>query len=167
MKYYRYMSFAEYEKLMAGEKLVSHNEHADKRTTGFGFCFLGEDSNGYEPYEALDFLYGIVSDDVLVEFTTDLQLQACRATYSNPMGEFWETMEITEYCTSAYNISTMAPTLVMYCPDLINLSEWERPSMAGLKSAEAQKGAKELEQKSEQLLAELQQLSRQLSQTAI
>lgn len=84
MKVYRWMSNEEFDKLTAGVPMINTNKFINCRTDSAGFCFLPEkvefDSlpSGdwsadpehcvWDPASAYEFLNGIVSDDVLVEF---------------------------------------------------------------------------------------------------
>lgn len=85
MKLYRYMSLEEFAKLNAGLKLTRYKNDRHLKTTCKGFCFLGErttfyvpsqDENGkdyfeeykFSPENCINFLRGIVTPDVLVEF---------------------------------------------------------------------------------------------------
>lgn len=109
MKLYRYMSSVEFRKLMNGETLVNTSYHWGERTSSRGFCFLGEDSVGYSPIEAFDFLSGIVTADYLVEFEVHKQMQRSSGIYANPFGSFGSTIGITEWCTTEYNRHDLEP----------------------------------------------------------
>lgn len=81
MKLYRYMSQKEFNKYLNGKKLVNNFDYTTSNRSGSkGFCFLGEyttfsvNSNREElkftfsPSKCYDFLTGIVSCDLLIEF---------------------------------------------------------------------------------------------------
>ena len=69
MKLYRFMSIAECDKLLKGEKLVNSTDHSKKRGTASsakGFCFgIGDEQ---QAKKALRRLRGIVSTDILMVF---------------------------------------------------------------------------------------------------
>ena len=74
-KYYRYMSFDEFSKLASGCDIIGKRHHK-ARTSSSGICFLGEytvinSDNAisqftFSPEQCLNFLLGIVTNDVLV-----------------------------------------------------------------------------------------------------
>ena len=69
MKLYRFMSYAECDKLLKGETLVNSTDHSKKRGTASsakGFCFgIGDEQ---QAIKALRRLRGIVSTDILMVF---------------------------------------------------------------------------------------------------
>ena len=69
MKLYRFMSYAECDKLLKGETLVNSTDHSKKRGTASsakGFCFgIGDEQ---QAKKALRRLCGIVSTDILMVF---------------------------------------------------------------------------------------------------
>ena len=69
MKLYRFMSYAECDKLLKGETLVNSTDHSKKRGTASsakGFCFgIGDEQ---QAKKALRRLRGIVSTDILMVF---------------------------------------------------------------------------------------------------
>ena len=69
MKLYRFMSYAECDKLLKGETLVNSIDHSKKRGTASsakGFCFgIGDEQ---QAKKALRRLRGIVSTDILMVF---------------------------------------------------------------------------------------------------
>jgi hypothetical protein len=106
------MSKKEFSILSSGSILSNDKNHAKAGcyTDSIGFCFLGEDTNGFDPVRCYEFLSGIVCDDVLVEFETDeTNLQESWGQYADPYGSFFDTFCITEYCTCSYSIDTFKP----------------------------------------------------------
>ena len=69
MKLYRFMSIAECDKLLKGEKLLNSTDHSKKRGTASsakGFCFgIGDEQ---QAKKALRRLRGIVSTDIIMVF---------------------------------------------------------------------------------------------------
>ena len=127
MKYYRYMSAKEFNLLTAGCKLV-HTGKFHARTISNGFCFLGEKTNfsvwdedgeeinfTYTPEQCLLYLEGIVSDDVLVEFESEMELTKSWGTYADPtcISGYDGTIDPAEYCIKEYDREIMRP--VRYC----------------------------------------------------
>ena len=120
-KFYRYMSLAEMQKLTSGMELI-HKGRFHARTDSEGFCFLSEktkasslhDENEYvfSPEECYDFLGGIVSSDVLVEFEAndDVSFTESYGIYADPMTDGWDDfIEATEYCIPSYSLDTLKP----------------------------------------------------------
>lgn len=108
MKLYRYMSTDEFTKMIAGINLVNKNTFTNNRTESAGFCFLSENTNGYTPVEAILFLQGIVTNDVLVEFTVDPKLVSkSSGVYIDPVED--GLLIIDEYCTVSYNRDLFKP----------------------------------------------------------
>ena len=119
MKLYRYMSMKEFSKLSSGCILENKNTFMKNRTSSIGFCFLPEeikikDKTGeynLTPVESLEFLEGIVTNDVLVEFIVNSDLvQKSNGVYANPFIDEWDCyVEITEYCAKQYSKETFIP----------------------------------------------------------
>lgn len=123
-KFYRYMSEAEFKKLMNGEVLFNPKKRSVEHTNSNGFCFLAEtttfttrDWNGnLQEYawsaDYCDFLDGIVSDDMLVEFevkSPDL-LQEGFGVYMNPITtKHDKTIRISEYSCHTYDKTVLKP----------------------------------------------------------
>ncbi len=128
MKVYRYMSRREFTKLLSGETLVNQSQFENCRTSSEGFCFLGEESNGYDPIDAFDFLKGIVSEEILVELETSPE-NVCESVgvYNNPNPMDWydEYMVVAEYCTQSYNRELFIPR--RYCIPCTSFMFYERP----------------------------------------
>lgn len=108
-KVYRFMSIEEFQLLAAGAELtngVDHSGHA--RTSSEGLCFLPSD--GYTPAQAHEFLSGIVSDDVVVEFSApEGALSEGIGIYTDPCGYYDDTIEVAEYSTPRYSRDTLRP----------------------------------------------------------
>lgn len=76
---HRFMSDAEYQKLIGGKTLVNNTRHGDNgcQTEAVGFCFFEE-----APAAARDWLVGIVDMDWCVTFDVpDKAVQMCDALY--------------------------------------------------------------------------------------
>lgn len=117
MKFYRFMSEREFIKMSAGCPMTNNNPHSNRRTASVGFCFLGEkteDDNGnvYTPESCIEFLSGIVSSDILVEFEGNEDvLNESYGVYANPMTSDWDDfITIPEYCTCEYDREMLVPT---------------------------------------------------------
>lgn len=117
MKVFRFMSDEEFEKYLNGETLHNDTNHRqEKRSTdSIGFCFM--DTEDVAPEFAYEFLSGIVSDDVCVQFEVDESLLTeSYGTYADPYGEdFFSTMNVTEYCCNSYNKEDFK--MLSYCKD--------------------------------------------------
>ena len=119
MKLYRFMSIAECDKLLKGEKLVNSTDHSKKRGTASsakGFCFgIGDEQ---QAKKALRRLRGIVSTDILMVFEPkDIgKFTSCKARYIDydkidAEGKTIDDYPITssptkyfdEYCISSYS----------------------------------------------------------------
>ncbi len=135
MKLYRYMSINEFLKLMSGEKLTNTNKFSMNRTDSEGFCFLGEETafqHGYDheegqilTYDALSclqFLKGIVSDEILVEFNPSesaiKKLHEGTGIYSDPQGDYGDLICITEYSTTEYDKDAFNPNRIVAFPGI-------------------------------------------------
>lgn len=135
MKLYRYMSINEFLKLMSGEKLTNTNKFSMNRTDSEGFCFLGEETafqHGYDheegqilTYDALSclqFLKGIVSDEILVEFNPSesaiKKLHEGTGIYSDPQGDYDDLICITEYSTTEYDKDAFNPNRIVAFPGI-------------------------------------------------
>lgn len=115
MKLYRYMSNKEFMLYTAGVRIAGHNHQA--RTTSEGVCFLPEVINDVDgcmssriPEECIEFLSGIVTDDVLVKFDVldDSLIKESYGVYANPdTGDWDDFVYITEYCAPYYDRNTM------------------------------------------------------------
>jgi len=113
---HRFMSEAEYEKLIAGGKLVNttdHHKEYGNNTTSVGFCFFPED-----PDKAIHWLSGTVNTEVCVTFDIDESLLTeSTATYRDCEKHNIEDMSIfdiifspipvierKEYCMTEYSL---------------------------------------------------------------
>lgn len=116
MKFYRYMSMKEFEKMSMGIDIVG-KESFKARTTSTGVCFLAEkvvcrDVTGnytLSPENSLEFLYGVVDNEVLVEFDTNIELRQSNGVYASLCGSWCDTMTVEEYCIPSYNRDAMKP----------------------------------------------------------
>lgn len=115
-KFYRYMSVNEFNKMLAGRKIVGH-KFPTTRTTSAGICFLSENTSfvsddgsvhNMTPVECLDFLEGVVTNDVLVEFSTDVLPKESSGAYADPFG-YDGLICIKEYCVPEYDRNTFHP----------------------------------------------------------
>lgn len=118
MKFYRYMSMKEFQKMSAGCDIFGKNSFK-ARTNSEGVCFLGEntlvDDRDFSPIQCYIFLNGIVSSDILVEFEAadGVELEEAFGIYADPYGDYYDCMSITEYNLPMYNRDIMRP--VRYC----------------------------------------------------
>ena len=105
---HRFCSKEEYEKYMAGEKLVNNKDHGAERgyhvTTAVGFWFFVED-----PEKAKHWLSGIVDLDYCLTFeTSHANVFLCKGRYAdwkegvNPPGRILRT----EFCCREYDNKT-------------------------------------------------------------
>lgn len=116
MKFYRFMSRKEFNKMSSGVDIVG-KESFKARTTSTGVCFLAEKvvchdvTRNYilSPEKTLDFLYGVVNNEVLVEFNTDIELRQSTGVYASLCGGWCDTMTVEEYCIPSYNRDIMKP----------------------------------------------------------
>lgn len=122
MKVYRYMSWKEFADVTAHIPLVSDNHTCSiSRTNSEGFCFLPEsvtftnsfgDSVTLSPVDCYDFLSGIVSDEVLVEFQVLKPeiLAEGFGVYADPTsGGWYDRISIKEYSTPEYSDEELEP----------------------------------------------------------
>lgn len=124
MKVYRFMSFKEFNKMLAGVPIVGRKSF-NARTSSSGICFLPEvvkfnssDGEEYEfcPSACFCFLNGIVSSDVLVEFETDREFQESYGIYADPCGSYYDCICIRELCIPEYDREILIP--LRYCVDV-------------------------------------------------
>ena len=118
MKVYRYMSFKEFNTMILGIPVVHKKRAFRARTTSYGFCFLPETTDfyvaeencpsnshkfSYSAEECYEFLDGIVSDDILVEFEVldRFALSQGWGIYSDPtwISGYFGLINIVEYST--------------------------------------------------------------------
>jgi hypothetical protein len=114
-KVYRYMSKKELEMIMNGETVVGQLQDDVASATGTAnrsnVCFLGEvtkfravgEDHAYSAVECYTFLEGIVSDEVLVEFETDITLEKGFGRYASPYGMGSASIFIDEYYVPEYS----------------------------------------------------------------
>ena len=123
MKLYRYMSLAEFSKMLAGVDITGKRDFK-ARTASEGVCFLAETTVGtrscfyteedsvveFSPEWTIQFLEGIVTNDVLVEFETQEEVEESWGIYADPLTDGWyDTICINEYCVPSYNRDTFIP----------------------------------------------------------
>lgn len=117
MKVYRFMSEKEFTLLSAGCELI-HTNARKAKTNSEGFCFLPEkvtfSTNGetvtFKPEQCIHFLGGIVTNDVLVEMETSVELHEGYGIYADPIDLEWgSTIDITEYSVQRYDRDTFIP----------------------------------------------------------
>ena len=114
MKFYRFMSMKEFNKMSSGVDIVGKKSFK-ARTTSTAVCFLSEHTLCKDDEhkatinveKAYDFLYGIVSDDIVVEFEARQEMTESYGVYTSIFGP--DTMVMTEYCTPSYNRNNMIP----------------------------------------------------------
>lgn len=139
MKVYRYMSMKEFEKMSAGCVLENMNTFKDCRTESEGFCFLPQITKfevcdewegevftfEYTPEQCIQFLTGIVTNDVLVEFEVDKTLiNASYGVYADPTYISGDDgiIEILEYCTKTYSRDDFIPCRYAFIIDNNNVT---------------------------------------------
>ena len=109
----RFMSLAEYDKLMKGVKLVNERNHSSHaRTSSKGFCFIQVDPDDAEDdiSYAYQFLSGIVSNDIAVIFRNEsANLVDSYGQYADPYGGWYDTICVDEFCTDEYDMYSMVP----------------------------------------------------------
>lgn len=117
---YRYMSKKEFDKMMSGETIKPiEDPSARHHTTSHGVCFIPwlTDVCGEANYTATacyEFLFGIVSKDVLVGFKVidKKAVKESSGRYAKPfsLGAGWyDTMIVKEYYVDSYNKQTLKP----------------------------------------------------------
>lgn len=113
---YRYMCSYEFKRFLRGDVLESNTQHGEShKTTSKGFCFLGENTTfmtakgeaTFNASECLDFLTGIVSEDIIACFEVpDELVTEAKGTYADPYTSGDELIEITEYNVQQYSKDT-------------------------------------------------------------
>lgn len=112
MKVFRFMSQEEFDKYIAGEKLVNTIDHRKKFSGSKGFCFFeymdwdDDGVDGISPEYAYEFLSGVATMDVVAVFEADVQLNKSYGRYADPYGGFFDTIWMDEYCTEEYSRDT-------------------------------------------------------------
>lgn len=94
LKLYRFMSAAEYNALISGQRLTNETRHADNgnHTNSVGFCFTAS-----PPFKAIHWLSGLVDPDYCVCIRIDARkVRHSRGKY--PGG--WKD----EYCCTSYSL---------------------------------------------------------------
>lgn len=128
MKVYRYMSFKEFNTMILGIPVVHKKRAFKARTNSYGFCFLPETTKFsvyeddysnkkhdffYSAEQCYEFLSGIVSNDILVEFEVldESILSEGYGIYADPtyISGWWGTIGIIEYSTIQYDWTTLRP----------------------------------------------------------
>lgn len=129
MKVYRYMSFHEFNLMEAGVTIVGRSYH-DANTDSVGVCFLPEltyvrDGEAWTADKCLEFMSGIVTNDVLVEFETNETMTESWGEYADPYGDYDDTISIMELCIPQYNRSSMIPVrYAMGDTNWYDISSW-------------------------------------------
>ena len=128
MKFYRFMSMREFVRMMNGGTIDGRHNHM-ARTTSHGICFLGEfvqtdykapAIGGWQwcgvscsPADAFEFLSGIVSKDIIVEFEADpANFTESVGVYAVPeeWGANWDSLMTTqEFTVPSYNRENCVP----------------------------------------------------------
>ena len=114
MKYYRFMSKNEFEKLINGETLKNDKKHQAK-TNSVGFCFMKYDD--YKPKDAYEFMSGIVSEDICVVFETTKKLTKSYGVYADPdLSNGWfASITVDEYCIKEYSLQNFKIVEMLIC----------------------------------------------------
>ena len=139
MKLYRYMSEKEFSKLTAGVEMTNNCHHFNCSTGSDGFCFLPDvqEVTAYDFYgdaypvqiyaeEAHNFLFGLTTLDVLVEFETTNEnvVNESWGRYANPFTDDYDDyIYITEYCCNKYSRENLIPKRYAMV-DFWGPSEW-------------------------------------------
>lgn len=137
MKLYRYMSNREFSMLLAGTPMVNRRNHATHaHTDSVGFCFLPEtvrfnSNDGSRHYEltapqCIDFLSGIVTNDVLVEFDIhdEDSVRSGFGVYADPQGGFFDTVVIEEFSVECYDRDSFVPVRYGMVDEFTTKCEW-------------------------------------------
>jgi hypothetical protein len=108
----------EFNKMLSGADIVGKKSF-EARTTSTGVCFLSEQTlckdddhkTTINVEQAYEFLCGIVSDDIVVEFECRQEMTESYGIYASIFGTtaYFATMVVTEYCTPSYNRYNMIP----------------------------------------------------------
>lgn len=114
LKVFRFMSQEEFDKYLAGEKLINTTDHRKKYafTHSKGFCFFkymdwdDDGVDGISPEYAYEFMTGVATMDVVAVFETDQELSESSGRYANPYGSFFDTIWVDEYCIEEYSKET-------------------------------------------------------------
>jgi hypothetical protein len=132
MKFYRFMSMKEFNKMSSGADIVGKKSF-EARTTSTGVCFLSEQTlckdddhkTTINVEQAYEFLCGIVSDDIVVEFECRQEMTESYGIYASIFGTtaYFATMVVTEYCTPSYNRENMIPVRYGMIDDYCRI-EW-------------------------------------------
>lgn len=128
-KLYRYMSWYEFIKMSQGIKIQSLVDYSKiKKTSSRGICFLGEKTlKGFlygsdpieKPEDCLEYLGGIVSNDVLVEFEITDQ-----ALVNESMGTYKDG-EHAEYWMDYYDNKVLIPLRYKTSVQYFDKLEWQ------------------------------------------
>ena len=138
MKYYRYMSYYEFVTVLQGGTIESSGRCGSCRTTSDGVCFIGEHTDvmgcDFSPVDCFDFLKGIVSNDILVEFSSDEPLAIGYGTYATPevlchdYDDYFDgRVSIQEYYLDSYSRHTLTPVGFYTC----ETGPWTHHDLAG------------------------------------
>jgi len=109
VKVFRFMSKDEFDKYIAGEKLVNTTDHRKRFSGSKGFCFFeymdwdDDGVDGISPEYAYEFMHGVATMDVVAVFEADIQLNKSSGRYADPDGGFFDTIWMDEYCTTEYD----------------------------------------------------------------
>jgi hypothetical protein len=132
MKFYRFMSMKEFNKMASGADIIGKKSF-EARTTSTGVCFLSEQTLCKDDdhkatinvEQAYEFLCGIVSDDIVVEFECRQEMTESYGIYASIFGTtaYFATMVVTEYCTPSYNRENMIPVRYGMIDDYYRI-EW-------------------------------------------
>lgn len=126
MKLYRYMSAWEFIRMSMGKEIKPYVYDFEARTSSKGLCFLGEKTfvndgthkGEFTPVECLDFLKGIVNDDVLVEFESENNenIRETYGEYANPFNDDYDdyNVAVTEYCMMSYQKDFLKPKRYLF-----------------------------------------------------
>lgn len=125
------MTEAEKEMYLSGAKIINSNGHAGQRSTSKGSCFA-EITPERDADKWLRKLWGIRPCEWVVEFDIDqltAPLTESIGHYSADRMEDIEaglTIDVREWCTTIYSLSTHPYTRIGRCPSFVGLIQGER-----------------------------------------
>lgn len=130
MKLFRFMSFIEFEKYCAREKLVNmtnHNKDNGKATNSIGFCFFDYDQ--YKPEEMLHSIFGVANVNICCVFETKCKyLKKSNGRYSQPVSKNKlrnrRIIIADEYCITTYSQDNFK-LLQFAIPEYSNWDKWK------------------------------------------
>lgn len=123
MKVIRFMSDAEKEMYLSGAKMMNASLHSNFRSTSVGFCFA-ELTEKRDADKWLRKLFFNTICEWCVEFDTDkfsTPLTESNAVYADD-DDFERRIDVREWCTTQYSLSTHPYIRIGKCPRLEELT---------------------------------------------